>query len=216
MIVVNTCAFIDRAKQESVDAILEMARAEGGGPGAAAGGDGLPGAALRRGAAPRDPRDRRHAWARARWRDIVRAVEGEATTTDAERRPPTWVYDHTRPRVLSTPAYLAYVKISEGCDYTCSLLHHPHAARPAPQPAGSRTSWPRRAPLAERGVKEIVLVAQDSTRYGLDLGHARRPGLAAAPAGARRRHPLDPRDVRVPGHGERPDPRRDRRARRRS
>jgi radical SAM superfamily enzyme YgiQ (UPF0313 family) len=49
-------------------------------------------------------------------------VSGEATSLgEAGTQAPTWVYDHTAPRVLATPPWLAYVKISEGCDYTCSF-----------------------------------------------------------------------------------------------
>ena len=107
--------------------------------------------------------------------DIVRAVEGEATSLLEAKAPPTWVYDHTSPRVLSTPSYMAYVKISEGCDYTCSFciiptLRGAHRSRAVEDVAAEVRA------LAERGVKEVVLVAQDSTRYGLDLGV--RDGLA--------------------------------------
>jgi ribosomal protein S12 methylthiotransferase len=70
---------------------------------------------------------------------------------------------------------VAYVKISEGCDYTCSFCIIPtlrgrHRSRPLEDVAAEVTS------LAARGVREVVLVAQDSTRYGLDLGI--RDGLA--------------------------------------
>jgi ribosomal protein S12 methylthiotransferase len=107
--------------------------------------------------------------------DIVRAVEGDATVTDAALGPPTWVYDHTSPRALSTPPYLAYLKISEGCDYTCSFCIIPtlrgrHRSRPVEDVVAEARS------LAEAGAREVVLVAQDSTRYGLDLGL--RDGLA--------------------------------------
>ena len=116
--------------------------------------------------------------------DILQAVEGGATVTDAEAGLPTWVYDHTAPRVLTTPPWLAYLKISEGCDYTCSFCIIPtlrgrHRSRPLADVVAEARA------LAERGVKELVLVAQDSTRYGLDLGL--RDGLAdllRAPGGA--------------------------------
>src|SRR5207244_934735 len=107
--------------------------------------------------------------------DVLRAVEGEATVTDAGVRRPEWIYDHTSPRVLTTPSHLAYVKISEGCDYTCSFCIIPtlrglHRSRPADDVVAEARA------LAARGVREIILVAQDSTRYGLDLGL--RDGLA--------------------------------------
>jgi ribosomal protein S12 methylthiotransferase len=70
---------------------------------------------------------------------------------------------------------MAYLKISEGCDYTCSFCIIPtlrgrHRSRPAEDVVAEARA------LAARGVKELVLVAQDSTRYGLDLGV--RDGLA--------------------------------------
>ena len=106
--------------------------------------------------------------------EIVRAVSGEATSLD-EGEAPTWVYDHTAPRVLSTPPWLAYVKISEGCDYTCSFciiptLRGKHRSRNVEDVVAEVRA------LVARGVREVVLVAQDSTRYGLD--HGIRDGLA--------------------------------------
>jgi ribosomal protein S12 methylthiotransferase len=108
--------------------------------------------------------------------DIVRAVGGDATSLAAASPGlPTWVYDHTAPRVLSTPPWLAYVKISEGCDYACSFCIIPtlrgrHRSRTVEDVVAEVRG------LAARGVREIVLVAQDSTRYGLD--HGVRDGLA--------------------------------------
>jgi ribosomal protein S12 methylthiotransferase len=64
---------------------------------------------------------------------------------------------------------MAYVKISEGCDYTCSFCIIP-TLRGLHRSRGAEDIVAEVRALAERGVKEIVLVAQDSTRYGLDLG----------------------------------------------
>lgn len=174
VLVVNTCAFIDRAKQESVDAILEMAREK------------------ERGQARRlvvtgclsqryDEELRREipeidaTLGTGQVEEIVRAVGGEGTSLADAPEPPTWVYDHTTPRVLSTPPWLAYVKISEGCDYTCSFCIIPtlrgrHRSRNVEDIVSESLS------LAARGVRELVLVAQDSTRFGLD--HGIRDGLA--------------------------------------
>ena len=174
VIVVNTCAFIDRAKQESVDAILELARHKQTGRAQRLVVTGCLAqrydAELRREIPEIDA-----TLGTGQVEDVLRAVEGEATVTDAAERRPEWIYDHTAPRVLSTPPYLAYVKISEGCDYTCSFciiptLRGAHRSRPVDDVAAEVRS------LAGRGVKEVVLVAQDSTRYGLDLGV--RDGLA--------------------------------------
>jgi ribosomal protein S12 methylthiotransferase len=174
VIVVNTCAFIDRAKQESVDAVLEMARQKYAGRARRLVVTGC--------LAQRYDAELRHeipeidaTLGTGQVADIVAAVEGESRVTDADEGPPTWIYDHTQPRLLSTPPWLAYVKISEGCDYTCSFCIIPtlrgrHRSRPVEDVVAEARG------LAERGVKEIILVAQDSTRYGLDLGM--RDGLA--------------------------------------
>lgn len=175
VIVVNTCAFIDRAKQESIDTILEMAREKETGRARRLVVTGCLAqrydAELRREIPEIDA-----TLGTGQVADIVRAVGGEATRTDADRGLPRWVYDHTAPRLLSTPPYLAYVKISEGCDYTCSFCIIPtlrgrHRSRTLDDVEAEAQA------LADRGVREIVLVAQDSTRYGLDLGM--RDGLAA-------------------------------------
>jgi ribosomal protein S12 methylthiotransferase len=174
VIVVNTCAFIDRAKQESVDTILEMAREkqEGRAQRLVVTGclaqryDEL----LRREIPEIDA-----TLGTGQVADILGAVEGIDTHTDADAGRPTWIYDHTSPRVLSTPPWLAYLKISEGCDYTCTFCIIPtlrglHRSRAVDDVVSEAEA------LAARGVRELVLVAQDSTRYGLDLGL--RDGLA--------------------------------------
>jgi ribosomal protein S12 methylthiotransferase len=80
----------------------------------------------------------------------------------------TFVYDHTMPRLRATPPWTAYVKIAEGCDHTCSFCIIPSLRGPfRSRPMESIVAEAQR--LAENGAKEIVLVAQDSTRYGLDL-----------------------------------------------
>jgi ribosomal protein S12 methylthiotransferase len=175
VIVVNTCAFIDRAKQESIDTVLEMAREKDGGHARRLVVTGCLAqrydALLRREIPEIDA-----TLGTGQVADIVAAVEGASSVTDAEAGLPTWVYDHTSPRVLSTPPWLAYLKISEGCDYTCSFCIIPtlrgrHRSRRLEDIVAEARA------LAAQGVKEVVLVAQDSTRYGLDLGM--RDGLAA-------------------------------------
>src|SRR5678815_2189060 len=172
VIVVNTCAFIDRAKQESVDTILEMAKEKETGKARRLVVTGCLSqrydAELRREIPEIDA-----TLGTGQVDDIVKAVEGEAAVDASEA--PTWVYDHAAPRILSTPPWLAYVKISEGCDYTCSFCIIP-TLRGRHRSRGLDDIVAEASRLAELGVKEIVLVAQDSTRYGLDLGM--RDGLA--------------------------------------
>jgi ribosomal protein S12 methylthiotransferase len=175
VIVVNTCAFIDRAKQESVDTILEMAREKEGGRAKRLVVTGC--------LAQRYDADLRKeipeidaTLGTGQVDEIVKAVGGAATVTDAAEKEPTWIYDHTSPRVLSTPSFMAYLKISEGCDYTCSFciiptLRGKHRSRPVEDIVREAEA------LGAQGVRELILVAQDSTRYGQDIGM--RDGLAA-------------------------------------
>jgi ribosomal protein S12 methylthiotransferase len=175
VIVVNTCAFIDRAKRESVDAILEMAREKEAGRARRLVVTGCLtqryDADLRREIPEIDA-----TLGTGQIEDVVRAVGGQSTSLrEAPPGLPTWVYDHNAPRVLSTPPWLAYVKISEGCDYTCSFCIIPtlrgrHRSRNVEDIVAEVRA------LAARGVREVVLVSQDSTRYGLD--HGLRDGLA--------------------------------------
>lgn len=80
----------------------------------------------------------------------------------------TYVYDHTTPRVRATPPWTAYLKIAEGCDHTCSFCIIPQLRGPfRSRPIESIVTEARQ--LAAAGAKEVVLVAQDSTRYGMDL-----------------------------------------------
>ncbi|MBV9471010.1 MAG: 30S ribosomal protein S12 methylthiotransferase RimO [Abitibacteriaceae bacterium] len=79
-----------------------------------------------------------------------------------------YVYDHITPRVRATPPWTAYLKIAEGCDHTCSFCIIPQLRGPfRSRPMESIVAEARR--LSESGAREIVLVAQDSTRYGIDL-----------------------------------------------
>ena len=147
VIVVNTCAFIDRAKQESVDTILEMAKEKETGRAQRLVVTGCLSqrydAELRREIPEIDA-----TLGTGQVDDIVKAVEGDASVDASEA--PTWVYDHAAPRILSTPPWLAYVKISEGCDYTCSFCIIPTPAG-ATAAATSRTSWRRCAASPRAG-----------------------------------------------------------------
>src|SRR6266542_2687991 len=78
---------------------------------------------------------------------------------------PSYIYDHATPRLRSTPSYTAFVKVSEGCDHKCAFciipqLRGPHRSRSI-ESVVTETKV-----LADRGVKEINLIAQDLTSYG--------------------------------------------------
>jgi ribosomal protein S12 methylthiotransferase len=82
---------------------------------------------------------------------------------------PTYIYDADTPRLLTTPKHYAYVKIAEGCDYTCAFciiptLRGEYRSRPAESIVREARA------LAAQGVRELLLISQDTTFYGIDRG----------------------------------------------
>ncbi len=180
VLVVNTCAFIDRAKQESIDTILEMAELKKQVAGRKLVVTGC---------------------MAERYRDELKKeipeidaiygtgeVEGLASFMTGQARPagaaipmtvhkkpvfgvdlPTYIYDANTPRKRVTPGHYAYVKIAEGCDYKCAFCI-------IPKMRGHYRSRPIESivqeahQLAAQGVKELLLISQDSTFYGIDRG----------------------------------------------
>jgi ribosomal protein S12 methylthiotransferase len=204
VIVVNTCAFIDAAKQESIDAILEMAGQKKDGKCSRLVVTGclaeryrdelqteIPeiDAVLGTGEVPRilealDPSgapvpaatplklfrasDFTTMEARAESPGLPPAGRGFPPRRN-EAPLPTYLYDAETPRLLTTPRHFAYAKIAEGCDYTCAFCIIP-TLRGAyrSRPAGSIVDEARA--LAARGVRELLLISQDTTFYGIDRG----------------------------------------------
>src|SRR2546423_2061195 len=81
----------------------------------------------------------------------------------------TYLYDESTPRVLATPSHYAFIKIAEGCDRPCAFCFIPQMrGHFRSRRFGSIVAEAHQ--LAEEGVKELILVAQDSSRYGEDLG----------------------------------------------
>jgi ribosomal protein S12 methylthiotransferase len=81
----------------------------------------------------------------------------------------TYLYDDSTPRVLATPGHYAFIKIAEGCDRPCAFCFIPQMrGHFRSRRFGSIVAEAHQ--LAEEGVKELILVAQDSSRYGEDLG----------------------------------------------
>lgn len=82
---------------------------------------------------------------------------------------PSWLYNHEYPRLLTTPSHYAYVKISEGCDHKCAFCTIPAIKGPYRSREVSSVVTEIRN-LAQRGVKEIILISQDTTAFGVDTG----------------------------------------------
>jgi ribosomal protein S12 methylthiotransferase len=168
VVLVNTCGFIDAAKAESIDTIMEIGRLKE---------EGRVNKLVVAGClSQRYPEELARELPEVdlflgtgevpRIAEILRAHE-----TDRKRRQfvgvPSYLYDHATPRIRTTPSYSAFLKVSEGCDHKCAFciiprLRGPHRSRPI----ASITK--EAALLTAEGVKEINLIAQDLTAYGRD------------------------------------------------
>ncbi|MGQ9631798.1 MAG: 30S ribosomal protein S12 methylthiotransferase RimO [bacterium] len=96
----------------------------------------------------------------------LKALDG--SPPDVRIDPPSYLYDGETPRVQATPHYTAYIKIAEGCNNRCSFCVIPKLRGPQrSRPIESILKEARH--LAERGVRELNIISQDTTRYGLDL-----------------------------------------------
>ncbi|MBI4161409.1 MAG: 30S ribosomal protein S12 methylthiotransferase RimO [Acidobacteria bacterium] len=166
VIVVNTCGFIDAAKRESIDTILEMARHKEAGTCRRLVVTGC--LAQRYGEQLR--REIPEIDAMLGVADIERIAA--ACRLDPGETPgltglPAYLPTHLTPRVLSTPPGSAYLKISEGCDHECAFCVIPKIrGRMRSRPAASLVEESRR--LAARGVRELNLVGEDTSAYGRD------------------------------------------------
>jgi ribosomal protein S12 methylthiotransferase len=167
-LIVNTCAFIDRAREESINTILELAKLKRRGRCRALivtgcltqryGGEILTEMPEVDGILGTASLDR-----------IVDLVGQAARREDwASSAPPGYLYDAGAPRLLTGKVPYAYVKIAEGCDMGCTFCA-------IPQFRGRHRSRPLRDIVAEvqalatRGVQEAILVSQDTLAYGRDL-----------------------------------------------
>jgi ribosomal protein S12 methylthiotransferase len=184
VLVINTCAFIDSAKEESVNTILELAEFKKSGSCKRLVVTGCLGERYRDELKAQIP-EIDAVLGTGDVPDIVAAVEGSIkirkiplTLIHAESpipNPqslitslPTYLYDAETPRVFATPRHFAYIKVAEGCDYKCSFCIIPKLRghfRSRPVEAIVREA---RA-LAQRGVRELILISQDTTFYGRDL-----------------------------------------------
>ncbi len=167
ILIVNTCGFINSAKEESVDGILKAAGLKSGKcrvlvvAGCLAQRykeellaeipeiDGLIGA----GEIPRIVKT------------VEKAIEGKRP---AYVNFPSYIYDHQTPRILFTPHYSAYLKVAEGCSNKCSYCTIPEI-RGEYRSRTIESIVAEAGQLAEQGVREVNLIAQDTTRYGQDL-----------------------------------------------
>jgi ribosomal protein S12 methylthiotransferase len=187
VLVVNTCAFIDRAKQESVDTILEMAELKKQTPGRRLVVTGCLAERYREELQREIPEidavlgtgEVDQIVGALTSRSGVAAHEGPrragvSAPVTFHRQPPRfgidlpdYLYDANTPRRLSTPGHYAYLKIAEGCDYKCAFCIIPKMrGHYRSRTIDSIVQEARQ--LADRGVKELLLISQDTTFYGID------------------------------------------------
>ena len=93
----------------------------------------------------------------------------EPRAPSREPRVPDYLYDADTPRYLTTPKHFAYVKVAEGCDYTCAFCIIPTLRGSYRSRTADSIVREARA-LAERGVRELLLISQDTTFFGIDRG----------------------------------------------
>jgi ribosomal protein S12 methylthiotransferase len=176
VVVVNTCGFIDAAKQESIDTILSVSRLKADGQ--------LKGVIAVGCLAQRYGDELRQSVPEL---DAVFGISDYSGVPDVVRRivngsNKRWVatVDGGRPkgprtdqkRMLLTPKSFAYLRISEGCDHTCTFCAIPKMrGRNRSKPMDALVEEARM--VAAAGVKELVVVAEDSTAYGLDFARKR-------------------------------------------
>src|SRR5438270_3603765 len=174
VLVINTCAFIDSAKEESIDAILEAHQKRG-----LTKHDGqrliVSGCMSQR--FSRELREQlREVDAFVgldQVRDLGVIVDGIISTPDAALRDfvtprPSYIPDYDTPRFRLTPAHTAYLKIAEGCNHPCSFCVIPQMRGRHRSRVPESILTEIRALVAE-GVREINLISQDTTYYGMDL-----------------------------------------------
>ncbi|MDD5310297.1 MAG: 30S ribosomal protein S12 methylthiotransferase RimO [Candidatus Omnitrophica bacterium] len=176
IVIVNTCSFIEDAKKESIETILDLIEFKNSGKikGILVAGC-LPqryGKALQKEMGEIDGFIGVEGFARLPGiiNDIMDGKRIYSVT-----RNPVYLYDWKTPRQALTPRHFAYIKISEGCSHKCSFCVIPKI-RGRHRSRGMGSIVAEAQDLIGRGVKEINLIGQDTTLYGVDL--YRRPALA--------------------------------------
>ena len=174
IIIVNTCSFIKEAKEESVETILEVADYKE---------KGRCRTLVVTGCMPQRYREELSkelpevdlfmgTGDAPRIVELLEGLSGRESGRDAVGTP-DFLYDHTTPRVKSSPFYTTYVKIAEGCANHCSYCIIPQLRGTLrSRPVDSIVAEVRR--LVSEGVKEVNLIAQDLTAYGADRSDGAR------------------------------------------
>ncbi len=166
VLVVNTCSFIEPAQQESVNTILEMAEYKRSGRAQRL---VVAGCLVERfGAQVREQIPEVDALVGTG--DVARILEAtEGGLHELAPSPPEFLYHDLSPRVLTTPRHFAYIKINEGCDHPCSFCIIPEL-RGRFRSRRFESVIREAEQLGRAGAREVILIGQDTTAYGEDLG----------------------------------------------
>jgi ribosomal protein S12 methylthiotransferase len=171
VIVVNTCGFIDTAKKESIDTILEMAELKSRGNCKKLVVAGCL-AERYRGEIQKEIPEIDFIFGPDELGRVLEAVQLDSPEVASDVSIDALYSSKevpTIPRILTTPSYMAYLKISEGCDHVCTFCAIPSfRGRFRSRTVNHLVSESRR--LAEQGVRELVIVSQDTMAYGKDIG----------------------------------------------
>jgi ribosomal protein S12 methylthiotransferase len=167
-LVVNTCAFIDRAREESVNAILELADLKQRGRARALIVTGCLGQRYGAELLAELPEVNAILGTSELHRIVELVDQAGGRQNWVSSAPPGYLYDATTPRLLTSPVPYAYVKIAEGCDMGCTFCAIPqfrgtHRSRPLADIVAEVEG------LARRGIREAILVSQDTLAYGRDI-----------------------------------------------
>lgn len=173
VLVVNTCGFIESARKESVETILEMAGLKQSGS--------LKQLIVAGCLVERYKEDLRKEIPEIdacigvnQIDEVLSVVEPGRPKplpvySEGREAPELYLYDETKPRIRATAPHTAYLKIAEGCDHTCAFCIIPKL-RGVFRSRSPESILREAEMLSAQGVKEVVLISQDTTNYGADLG----------------------------------------------
>ena len=183
--VINTCGFIDEAKKQSVDTILETIKLKNEGK-------------LEKVIVMGCLSERYHNDLAKEIPEVDRFFGSNDAPMIVNELGGNYKYELLGERQLSTPQYSAYLKISEGCDNPCSFCAIPimrgvHRSKPVGEVMDEVMK------LVNKGVKELIVIGQDTTYYGTGPLRSKEARVTAQLTGQCERTRMGPVDVRVPG-----------------
>jgi ribosomal protein S12 methylthiotransferase len=168
VLVVNTCSFIEPAKQESINTILDMAQHKKTGMAKKLVVAGCLVERYRQEILKEIP-EVDFVIGTNELERVLEACQLDGVGRESQQDAEPYLYHEFTPRILSTPSYSAYIKIAEGCDHPCSFCVIPQM-RGRFRSRRFESVVREAEQLAAQGVREITLVGQDTTSYGADLG----------------------------------------------